>query len=235
LFGAFLTTAGPEPHAVQSIRGEPGSAKNRQALASPYYPAIPQDLHDPQIRQIDFRVSKNTRHAPPFRFGGARARISQRIFKDHPHYPDILSLRQDCPSLASVSGTCSLLNGIRAIATGSFCRNQPINTSHHGLSPRYPCACSSLRSIVTLTPPAAPPCVHASCWPRGGYIGSMGCRLATCQKGLAQKKSGVRSGNPVSRKSGVRKSGRKSGEEIRCQCIILARKDELTSDYAPKR
>ena len=24
---------------------------------------------------------------------------------------------------------------MRAIATGSFCRNQPINTSHHGLSP----------------------------------------------------------------------------------------------------
>src|SRR5208337_493919 len=26
------------------------------------------------------------------------------VVKDPPHYPDILSLRQDCPSLASVSG-----------------------------------------------------------------------------------------------------------------------------------
>jgi len=63
LFGAFLTTAGPEPRAVQSIRGEPGSAANRQAFACPYYLAIPQDLHDPQIKRVGFRVSKNTRAA----------------------------------------------------------------------------------------------------------------------------------------------------------------------------
>ncbi len=49
LFGAFWTTAGPEPRAVQPIRGEPGSAANRQAFASPYCLAIPRDLHDPQI------------------------------------------------------------------------------------------------------------------------------------------------------------------------------------------
>src|SRR5271157_5650981 len=60
LFGAFFTTAWPEPRAVQSIRGEPGSAANRQAFASPYYLAIPQDLHDPQIKRVGFRVSRNT-------------------------------------------------------------------------------------------------------------------------------------------------------------------------------
>jgi len=105
LFGAFLTTAGPEPRAVQSIRGELGSAANRQAFASPYYLVIPQDLHDPQIKRVGFRVTQNTHRAPPFRFGGARACFSHRIAKDPPHYPDMLSLRQDCPSLATVSGT----------------------------------------------------------------------------------------------------------------------------------
>jgi len=63
LFGAFWTTAGPEPRAVQSIRGEPGSAANRQTFASPYYLAIPQGLHDPQIKRVGFRVSKNTHAA----------------------------------------------------------------------------------------------------------------------------------------------------------------------------
>ena len=95
------------------------------AVASPYYLAIPQDLHDPQIKWVGFRVSQNTHRAPPFRLGGARARISQQIFKEHPHYPDILSLQQDCPSLASVSGTCSLLDGMCAIAMGSFLTDQP--------------------------------------------------------------------------------------------------------------
>ena len=47
-----------------------------------------------------------------------------RIFKDHPHYPDILSLRQGCPSLASYYGTCSFLDGMSAIVVGSLCRNQ---------------------------------------------------------------------------------------------------------------
>src|SRR5208337_5146028 len=36
----------------------------------------------------------------------------------------IHSLRQDCPTLASVSGTWSLLDGRSAIAMGSFCRNR---------------------------------------------------------------------------------------------------------------
>ncbi len=65
-------------------------------------------------------------HAPraALRLGDARARISQQIFKDHPHYPDILSLRQGCPSLASYYGTCSFLDGMSAIVVGSLCRNQ---------------------------------------------------------------------------------------------------------------
>src|SRR5271157_1663414 len=36
--------------------------------------------------------------------GGAWACLSHRIDKETPHCPDILSLRQNCPSLASVSG-----------------------------------------------------------------------------------------------------------------------------------
>src|SRR5271157_3130731 len=59
------------------------------------------------------------------RWGDARACVSHRIEKDHPHYPDILSLRQNCPSLGSVSGTWSPLDGTSAIVVGSFCRNQP--------------------------------------------------------------------------------------------------------------
>jgi len=67
------------------------------------------------------RVKAHTRRAPPFRLGDARVCVIHRIDKDHPHYPDILSLRQNCPSLASVSGTWSLLDDTSAIAMGSFC------------------------------------------------------------------------------------------------------------------
>src|SRR5271157_2686202 len=50
-----------------------------------------------------------------------RAFLSHRIVKDAPHDLDILSLRQDCPRLARVSGTWSLFDSTRAIALGSFC------------------------------------------------------------------------------------------------------------------
>src|SRR5208337_4243885 len=83
----------------------------------------------PQIKRVGFRVTQNTDRAPPFRFGGARACFSHRIAKDPPHYPDILSLRQDCPSLVSVSGTCSLFDGMCTIATGSFLA-EPTRSSH---------------------------------------------------------------------------------------------------------
>jgi len=63
------------------------------------------------------RVKALTHRAPPFRFGGARACFSHRNVKDHPHYPNILSLRQNYPSLASVSGTCSPFDGMSSIAT----------------------------------------------------------------------------------------------------------------------
>ena len=43
------------------IHSEPGSAAPRQGRARPTYQAIPQHLHDPHIRQIDFRVPKKTR------------------------------------------------------------------------------------------------------------------------------------------------------------------------------
>ena len=38
---------------------------------------------------------------------------------------DILSLRQDCPNFASVSGSGSLLDGTSQLVAGSFCLNQP--------------------------------------------------------------------------------------------------------------
>ena len=63
LFCTFLTTAWPEPCAVRSIRGEPASAGNRQSFASSIYLTFPQDLHDPQIRRVGFRVSKTTHAA----------------------------------------------------------------------------------------------------------------------------------------------------------------------------
>ena len=50
----------------------------------------------------------------------ARAFTSYRIGKDHPHDPDILSLRHDCPTLAAVSGKWFPLDGRSAIATGWF-------------------------------------------------------------------------------------------------------------------
>ena len=52
------------------------------------------------------RVKALTHRARPSA-SAARACFSHRNVKDHPHYPDILSLRQKYPSLASVSGTCS--------------------------------------------------------------------------------------------------------------------------------
>jgi hypothetical protein len=39
------------------------------------------------------RSVKNTRRAPPFRLGDARVWVTHRFVKDHPHDPDILSLR----------------------------------------------------------------------------------------------------------------------------------------------
>jgi len=41
------------------------------------------------------------------------------------HDLHIMILRQDRPTLASVSGICFLLGGINSTATGSFCLNQP--------------------------------------------------------------------------------------------------------------
>src|SRR5271157_1231475 len=42
------------------------------------------------------------------------------VAKDHLHDPDIVSLRQHCPTLAGVSGKWSLVDGMSATATGSF-------------------------------------------------------------------------------------------------------------------
>ena len=63
-------------------------------------------------------------HPPPPVHGASGSRALAEVVKDPPQCPNILSLRQECPSLASVSGKWSLLDGMSAIATGSFCRNQ---------------------------------------------------------------------------------------------------------------
>ena len=70
--------------------------------------------------------------------GKAVACLSHRNVKEHPHYPDILSLRQNRPTLASVSGRWSLLDGMSAIVVGSFYGTNSTNTFDHGLSARYP-------------------------------------------------------------------------------------------------
>lgn len=114
-----------------------------------------------------------SKHTPRAAFPHVRraSRFSHRIAKEHPQHPVILSVRQDGPNLESVSGTWSFLNGMSATATGSSRRNRPPSIRLiTAFSPGLPCVCCSPRSIVTWTPPAAPPCVRASCWPRGGWI-----------------------------------------------------------------
>ena len=105
---------------ARSIWGEPGRTANRQAFPSSPYPAISHSLQDRQIERISFRVSTNTHRAPLRGLSEARAFTSYRIGKDHPHDPDILSLRHDCPTLAAVSGKWFPLDGRSAIATGWF-------------------------------------------------------------------------------------------------------------------
>ena len=106
--------------AVRSIGGEPGRSANRQAFPSSPYPAISHSLLDRQIERISFRVSTNTRRAPPCGLSDARAFTSYRIGKEHPHDPDILSVRQDCQTLAGFSGKWSLLDSRSAMVTGWF-------------------------------------------------------------------------------------------------------------------
>src|SRR5208337_4029632 len=47
------------------------------------------------------------------------------VVKERPHRPYIMILRQDRPTLASVSGIGFLIDGINAVATGSLWRSQP--------------------------------------------------------------------------------------------------------------
>lgn len=124
--GAFLSTARLELRLIVSMQGGSGSSAPRQSRANPCLRVIPQDLRDPHIRASDLCASSHTvARVPPFDFGGARAGISQRIVKERPHCPDILILRQIRPTLASLSGSCFLLDGSSAIATVSFCRDRP--------------------------------------------------------------------------------------------------------------
>src|SRR5271157_4958473 len=85
------------------------------------------------------------------------------VAKDPSHCPVILSLRQDRLSLASVSGCCSLLDGMSAIVVGSIRRNQSHQYDSSRASSQESHSHDLPRSIVTLTPPAARPCVRASC------------------------------------------------------------------------
>ena len=158
---ALLTTVWPEPHPARSTSVNLAAA-NRQAFASLSYLVDPQALHNRHIGRQGFLVSKNTHPRPAFRRGRHAAVLSHRIAKDAPDDPDILSLRHDCPTLAGVSGKWSLLDGMSTIATGSFLA-EPARSRHlfTAFPPGIPCACSSPRSIVTWTPPAARPCVRA--------------------------------------------------------------------------
>ena len=105
---------------ARSIWGEPDRTANHQAFPSSPYPAISHSLQDRQIERISFRVSTNTHRAPLRGLSNARAFTSSRIGKEHPHDPDTLSIRHDCPTLAVVSGKWSLLDGRSAMATGWF-------------------------------------------------------------------------------------------------------------------
>ena len=103
------------------------------------------------------------------RLGRRAACFSDRIAKDHPHDLVILILRQDCPNLATVFETCSLLESTSATAMAHVCLNRSLSEGLiTAFPPGIPCACSSPRSIVTWTPPAVQPCVRASCCSRAG-------------------------------------------------------------------
>jgi len=56
----LVTTVGLEPRPGRSPPGELGRAADRLACASPHYLAIPQDLHDPHLRRVGFRVAEDT-------------------------------------------------------------------------------------------------------------------------------------------------------------------------------
>ena len=89
------------------------------SLTARHYPCFPSgpSLHWPLAA---------TRRLCHRQFSGRRGAGHRRgDAKHHAHSPDILSLRQDCPNSASVSGSCSLLDGTSALVVGSFCLNQP--------------------------------------------------------------------------------------------------------------
>jgi len=80
-------------------------------------------------------ASMITRPAPPFRLGGARACFSHRIIKRPSALSRLLSLRQNRPTLVSVSGRWSLLDGMSAIVAGSFHGANPMNSPAPSRSP----------------------------------------------------------------------------------------------------
>jgi len=112
LFGAFLTTTWPQPRADRQY------GMNLAALPIvKLSPVVIAWLSRTTVRPSGL-VSACKMDTPraALRLGGARACFSHRIIKDHPHCPDILSLRQNRRTLASVSGRWSLLDGMNAFA-----------------------------------------------------------------------------------------------------------------------
>ncbi len=144
LFCTFLTTAWPEPCAVRSIRGEPASAGNRQSFASSIYLTFPQDLHDPQIRRVGFRVSKTTH---------AACRLPAWAARGPAHYSELPKTLRTVPTYSVYDRIVRLLRArlepaLLLMAQGDrhgFVLTEPItiDTPHHGFFPGIPYACSS--------------------------------------------------------------------------------------------
>ncbi len=105
--------------------GEPGCPAYRQTLASPYDRPIPLRLARPsdQVGWLP-HVKQHARRAPPFRQGAPLDRVTHRNEKDHPHCPDILSLRQHSPSPTSVSEDRILIDDTSTMAMDSSCRDR---------------------------------------------------------------------------------------------------------------
>ncbi len=126
LFGAFLTTTWPQPRADRQY------GVNLAALPivklSPVVIAWLSPKTGTTVRPIGL-VSACKMDTPraAHRVGGARAWFSHRIIKDHPHCPDILSLRQNRRTLASVSGRWSLLDGMNAFAIAESGMGHPLS------------------------------------------------------------------------------------------------------------
>jgi len=200
LFGAFLTTTWPQPRADRQY------GVNLAALPivklSPVVIAWLSRKTGTTVRPSGL-VSACKMDTPraALRLGGARACFSHRIIKDHPHCPDILSLRQNRRTLASVSGRWSLLDGMNAFAIAESGMGHPLS-GHAGNvdgpfrlrhAPRLPlhaprlslhdAGTSGVRPCAD-PPPLAPACYRPPNWQRPNGAQSRGVALlyAVCHR-----------------------------------------------------